>query len=696
MTQFTSKELLTKSKFKLGLDCPRQIYFYNNKNAYADKNLDNEFLLSLAKGGFQVGALAKAYYPQGIEISSMNPYEAVTMTKEFLERENVVLFEPAFMFENLFVRVDILVKTGNHIELIEVKAKSIEEQWFDNVLEESTWYNYFLDKSYEGVLFKTKMFSEKGCREIQVKSEWQEYIYDVAFQTHVAKLNYPSFNFTSYLCAPDKNKETSIDGLNQKFMVYDVDGKTLVKTIGDISPEALGESPLTTVDLTWLIEAIHRGEDLAFRKFNETVEYFSSICLNNSKPEVAITSICKGCRFNHVADDKKGGFAECVNDVYGIEEKELRSNSTVLDIWSYKPNAVLNYEHDGKKGALFIKDIPEKMNTFPSQIVVPLNQANRQAIQVNKVIKNDETEFFAKKEMKQILKSFKYPLHFIDFETSMVAIPFNKNESPYQTIAFQFSHHILTQEGRVIHAGQYINLDRQNPNVDFIRELKKQLENDEGTIFRWSNHENTVVLFIRRTIDNMTTEQCPDKQELLNFIDEITTKGQFKGIRTMVDMWDIYKKYHYMPETKGSNSIKAVLPAIIGRFDYLKSVLSSPVYGKNLEFTSLNFDEMTWLQETDEGKVKDPYSLLPKIFDEYDREEIDLLFNDDDLKNGGTAMMAYAVCQFKMITQYEKDKIKNALLRYCELDTFAMVMVYLYWYYNCDMDTENQEVSSAG
>ena len=39
-------------------------------------------------------------------------------------RENVTIAEAGFKFGNCFCRVDILRKDGDHIELIEVKAKS--------------------------------------------------------------------------------------------------------------------------------------------------------------------------------------------------------------------------------------------------------------------------------------------------------------------------------------------------------------------------------------------------------------------------------------------------------------------------------------------------------------------------------------------------------------------------------------------
>ena len=49
------------------------------------------------------------------------------------------------------------------------------------------------------------------------------------------------------------------------------------------------------------------------------------------------------------------------------------------------------------------------------------------------------------------------------------------------------------------------------------------------------------------------------------------------------------------------------------------------------------------------------------------------------MNDGGAAMMAYARMQFGEMTDFERESYKNALLRYCELDTLAMVMIYEHW-----------------
>ncbi|WP_333596780.1 hypothetical protein [Chryseobacterium flavum] len=56
---------LTKSRFKLGLECPNKLFF-TSKKEYANTKVEDTFLKALAQGGFQVEELARLGYPQGV------------------------------------------------------------------------------------------------------------------------------------------------------------------------------------------------------------------------------------------------------------------------------------------------------------------------------------------------------------------------------------------------------------------------------------------------------------------------------------------------------------------------------------------------------------------------------------------------------------------------------------------------------
>src|SRR5262249_12670758 len=98
---------LTKSRFQSACECPTKLYYQDRPREYANDKREDPFLRNLARGGFQVGALAKLYFPGGREIEARDYETSLTETAQALEADHVVLFEAAFRFENLFIRADI-------------------------------------------------------------------------------------------------------------------------------------------------------------------------------------------------------------------------------------------------------------------------------------------------------------------------------------------------------------------------------------------------------------------------------------------------------------------------------------------------------------------------------------------------------------------------------------------------------------
>ena len=147
----------------------------------------------------------------------------------------------------------------------------------------------------------------------------------------------------------------------------------------------------------------------------------------------------------------------------------------------------------------------------------------------------------------------------------------------------------------------------------------------------------------------------------------------------MVDLLEVIKSYYFDPRTNGSNSIKYVLPAILSRSSFLQKKYSSYMYGAQGGIPSKNFTNWQWITFDDNNQVVDPYLLLPKLFEENEEEQVILLTQDNELKNGGAALMAYARMQFEAMSDYERAELRSALLKYCELDTLAMVMIYEAW-----------------
>jgi len=647
---------LTKSRFKLALECPTKLY-YDGKPEYPDRNDEDSFLQSLAEGGFQVGELAKCYFPGGHDIKSLDYDEALRQTSELLRKDKVVIYEAAIRFNQFFVRIDILVKSQQNLELIEVKAKSSDSDSEDEFI------------------------SRKGT----ILSEWHPYLADVAFQKHVLIKAFPGYSVNAYLMMADKTTLCPTDGLNQKFKIHkDADGRKSVSVSQSLSQEDLSVKILNKVNVDSCCDLVYQeqfGSETQPFSFTDYLEYLTDHYVNDQKIISQPSAACAGCQFKTTAEEAanglKSGLKECWRETLHWTDEDCEE-PTVLDLWNYRKK-----DHCFAEGRIKLVDLSEDDIAIKTDSKPGLSPSQRQLLQVQKVQNRDHSEWVDVQGLKNEMAGWVYPLHFIDFETSMVAIPFNKGRHPYEGIAFQFSHHLVHQDGRIEHRGQYLNTTPGFfPNYEFVRNLKNELDSDRGDIFRYATHENTFLNFIYQQLKNDQNE-IPDREELCRFIRTITkssskSEEQWEGERNMVDLLELVKRFYYNPATNGSNSIKYVLPAILNSSKYLQEKYSKSVYGAKGGIPSLNYQDWTWIKFENEH-VTDPYKLLPRMFQDIPEKELELLSSDDELREGGAALAAYARMQFEEMSEYERQEIKSALLKYCELDTMAMVMLYEGW-----------------
>ena len=93
--------------------------------------------------------------------------------------------------------------------------------------------------------------------------------------------------------------------------------------------------------------------------------------------------------------------------------------------------------------------------------------------------------------------------------------------------------------------------------------------------------------------------------------------------------------------------------------------------------SSKNFDkEHIWL-EVENEVIKSPYKMLPSVFENWNEEQIENSLSEiEDIADGGAALTAYGKLQYTDMEQSEIDELSGALLKYCELDTLAMVMIF--------------------
>jgi Domain of unknown function(DUF2779) len=497
----------------------------------------------------------------------------------------------------------------------------------------------------------------------------------VAFQTYVMNRAYPKLKCLPYLMLADKSSVASVDGLNHRFLIVMEGGRTSVRVKAGTTLASVGESILTKIDVKAPVQAIWNS-DFDGLNFDQLLVSLVERYKTKSWSTPQVGKDCKGCEFKigteAKADGLKSGFDKCWSEALGYTPEQLASDFS-FDINGIRQKQIFE---DGK----FLMSQLVEADLAPKADGEGLSLSERQWLQVTQSQRKDGEVFFDAEGIKREMATWHYPLNMIDFETMTVAIPFHEGRRPYEQVAFQFSHHVIEKDGQVRHATQFINTKRGHfPNFDFVRALKVALEANEGTIFRYSAHENTVLRQIYAQLEGSSES---DRDELMAFIDLVTQHGEGKkrvfGPRNMVDLWEMVKLYFLHPKMRGSNSLKYVLPAILEWSPFLQKKYGAAEYG-SVAMPSLNFKDWRWLEFDRVGIPIDPYSRLGELFEDLPSSQMERFYAADELADGGAALTAYARMQFSEMSEAEYVRLEKALLRYCELDTLAMVMLVEGW-----------------
>lgn len=223
-----------------------------------------------------------------------------------------------------------------------------------------------------------------------------------------------------------------------------------------------------------------------------------------------------------------------VKSHYGIEyscplmEEHLKSlpKENIFDLTRGGRRAFELYD----QGIRLIREIPDDFKLSDKQMIQKTCSLKKK-VHVNK----DNLSLFIKK--------LKYPLYSLDFETYATAIPLYDGLKPYQAIPFQFSLHIVEENGKTKHYS-FLAEGSNDPRKAFIEELKKVLGTKEDIIvynqsFEQNRLKELAVLF-------------PEHQK---WVDQTNKR--------MIDLIVPFRNFdYYNCKQQGSASLKYVLPAV--------------------------------------------------------------------------------------------------------------------------------------
>ena len=625
------------------------------------------------------------------------------------QNQRVTLFEGAVTHGAFYVRPDILDKIVHeptspinndcNNEQIELRVIEVKSKVWDS--------RHSID---------SKMWT---ANKKSIKSTFLRYIQDVAFQTMVVRRAFPQFRVTSWLMMPDRAKQMNLQSIEiiQGNNTKGRGGINRPPLVQDTMDMIDNDSVAALLNIDDLVEkALHSKVSypggIKDKKFKDVVEQWAEILnqenfgLEHFAPPPIGTN-CGSCEYrlnpksNVLGDESDtiplSGFDVCWQQATSLEKGDLQKSPLVVDLFGSAKD-LINKSLLEKKyflSDLSARDFGLKEDGTPLEIERNNNKSSRatankvmdasdyvnctisgpqrrwyQVLTAQNSASNPFPQYILKRKCLEVeMKKWRYPLHFIDFETAAPILPYYQGMSPYSVFAFQFSHHTMLQNDdglEVHHSSEFLHTERGVcPNKSFLRALSNAVGNvasDGGTVFRWSAHENTVLSALLSSPECSTSLSDKENAALAALLNN--------GSHPMVDLCKLAQDFYYVDGSGGSSSIKRLLTPTLNASGHLKHIYGTPSYnGKN-------FHDFQWFQVDECGRVIDPYEILVQNIQNNGQE------NDkrNSVAHGVAASAAFHELQQSVeMDENNRKSLESSLLRYCELDTLAMVMIVQAW-----------------
>ena len=606
----------TLSKSDFKAACECPTKLYYREMHYPSTKESDDYLHMLAEGGYMVETVAKLMHPAGLTMEyGGDAVENARATREALEADKVTLFEATLLSGRKLARADILEKDGNTFRLIEIKAKGFNS-----------------DENAERLAEGIGNFFRGKRKPHPISSDWLPYLEDIAFQVLVLREMFPDAKVEPYLCLVDKSRRTTMDGLPKWFHIERKTNRAGKKTVhrayynGDVE-KLCAERLVAKVSVADEVAEIIADVEAKAEEFEASLIPE----LQKLRPEPHLD--CGKCEYRFKEPAELHGFAECWGDYANVRP-------SVLDLYHASGIAGTNgplLNEMIASGKVSLLDISEDVCVKKNGSVGPV--ATRQRIQL---CNTRDNTVWTGPALTAALESARYPLHFIDFEAARLALPAHHRMRPYGQIAFQWSCHTQASRGAPLVHSEWLNDRDYWPNADFARSLRRQI-GDEGTVLTWSPFEGSTLKEFAREQGEFEEED----QGLAEWIKQLTESGR------ILDLNKVALDGYFHPGMGGRTSIKVVLDAIWATDPEMRA----------------QFEELTGAAA---DVTRGPYAALPPV-----------VINgvEQSVVEGTGAVRAYQAMMYGVERDDEEAHAewRKALLQYCALDTFAMVLIWDHW-----------------
>jgi hypothetical protein len=639
-TQFSPMKPLTKSQFKLGLECLQKLRHY--RDGLPSNLADNSLLRLLSEGGWAVEALQRAVEPpswtgpDGGAAVAPESFDEVRRSVAEVRRGGGCrsLYEVTIVHGDFLARLDLLRIRRDRLELVEIKSKSVEDDPLAEIL------------------------TKNGG---SVRSGWVPYLQDLAFQTellrrwlgqHGKELGLePEVPVVPKLILVKKDGVATTADCLENFRTRYAEFRGQVRAeVSYHGPGVRATDLLREVDATPAVAlmAAHAQADAAgFGGLGVAacMDRLVEIVRTGRWPEArhSLSAGCRRCEYRVNAPGGSGVVRCWGGDVDAVPHHILKlARLTDRQLhWALGENAPL---------AAKLSELPE--TELQDRQKGQWRCANDGRDAVSAELRGDPYG---------VLRApAEGAVYFLDFETARYPVPYRAGGRVNEMIPFQFEGHLLPGRASALSEREllpgFLELTDPDPRRGLVRALREQF-GEAGPIYHWSSYERTVLKTLAEDL-RRDPEPRPGDGELIAVCEALMTR--------LVDLCEITRQHLVLRETDGSYSIKRVLPVI----------WSDPGLRRAFARGSAPRDSNHYDDDTD------PYQSLPGLSREFlegiGPEAVAALADEEEqgeaITNGGLAMIYYHYV--RLFGGGGRPEIRLQFRQYCQLDSAAMVMAY--------------------
>ena len=257
---------------------------------------------------------------------------------------------------------------------------------------------------------------------------------------------------------------------------------------------------------------------------------------------------------------------------------------------------------------------------------VPANYLNRAKNQIQRAVVENETEYIDCEKIKVGLKNIKYPIYHLDFESFPCPLPRHRGEKPYSQSLFQFSLHVESVANvcdKEQDHYEYLMLNLDDNREELVKKMCEYIKDDGGTVLVYNeSFEKTRLKELAELFPEYRSKLLNIRSRIFDLLFLIKSNTKFyEELGFGKQFAGMFNYYH--KDLSGSFSIKKVLP----------------------------------------------------IFS-------DLTYKGMEVGNGMEALVTYAT--FPNLDEATYHKKYQALIKYCQQDTWAMVEILKKLRYMCE------------